>query len=454
MENFDEVKSKLNSVSSCFCLAKWTTVTLHLESGTTHSCHHPRVHEIPVEELVGNPSALHNTLFKIQQRDQMMKGDRPAECGYCWNIEDLGGEEISDRVIKSSAPYSMAVLDKIVADPLNNKFTPKYVEVSFSHACQFKCSYCSGNFSTTWEEEINKFGLYHNKHGEKYTKTYKEEENPYIAAFWDWWPDLKKELHTFRITGGEPLLSPNTFKVLQSLIDQPQPNLHLSINSNLGAPPVLVDKFISLASTLLENKSVGMLDVYTSIDAFGARAEYIRHGLNHNVFWDNIEKLLTANNKIKVIVMCTFNALSITSFLDLLKKIREMNVKYKNTERWIALEIDIAYLRHPFHQTVQVLTENYVQEMEDIISFISENQLSLHEEKSGFHQMHLIKSKRILEWMKSGLSEDLKKEYQKDFYLFFTEHDRRRGTNFLKAFPELQSFWEHCKSLAQPTQAV
>ncbi|MGZ3692489.1 MAG: twitch domain-containing radical SAM protein, partial [Pseudobdellovibrio sp.] len=64
-------------MSSCFCLAKWNTVTLHLESGTTHSCHHPRVHQIPAGELVGNPSALHNTQFKIFQREQMMKGIRP-----------------------------------------------------------------------------------------------------------------------------------------------------------------------------------------------------------------------------------------------------------------------------------------------------------------------------------------------------------------------------------------
>ncbi|MGZ3692135.1 MAG: twitch domain-containing radical SAM protein, partial [Pseudobdellovibrio sp.] len=377
-----------------------------------------------------------------------MKGIRPPECGYCWNIEDLGDHEISDRVIKSSAPYSMEVLDKVVENPLSDKFIPKYVEVSFSHACQFKCSYCSGNFSSTWEEEISKFGAYHNRHGEKYTHTFKEEENPYIAAFWEWWPELKKELHTFRITGGEPLLSPNTFKVLQSLKDQPQKNLHLSINSNLGAPPVLVDKFINYANDLLKNNCVGMLDLYTSIDAFGSRAEYIRHGLNQETFWSNIEKLLSTNDRIKVIIMCTFNALSITSFIELLKKIREINVKYKNEQRWISLEIDIAYLRHPFHQTVKILPDHYVEKMQEIYNFIKDNQLSLNGEKSGFHQMHLIKFKRIMEWMRTDQPEELKKEYQKDFYLFFTEHDRRRGTNFLKAFPEYEEFWNYCKSLA------
>ena len=32
-------------------------------------------------------------------------------------------------------------------------------------------------------------------------------QNPYVEAFWKWWPDLYQDLHTFRITGGEPLLS-------------------------------------------------------------------------------------------------------------------------------------------------------------------------------------------------------------------------------------------------------
>ena len=32
------------------------------------------------------------------------------------------------------------------------------------------------------------------------------EPNPYTDAFWKWWPELYRDLHTFRITGGEPLL--------------------------------------------------------------------------------------------------------------------------------------------------------------------------------------------------------------------------------------------------------
>ena len=64
MSKLQEVNQKLNSVGCGFCLAKWTQVTMHLGMGTTHSCHHPSPHKIPLRELERNPTALHNTSHK------------------------------------------------------------------------------------------------------------------------------------------------------------------------------------------------------------------------------------------------------------------------------------------------------------------------------------------------------------------------------------------------------
>jgi hypothetical protein len=35
------------------------------------------------------------------------------------------------------------------------------------------------------------------------------EDNPYVEAFWKWWPDLYPELEHFRMTGGEPMMDKN-----------------------------------------------------------------------------------------------------------------------------------------------------------------------------------------------------------------------------------------------------
>jgi hypothetical protein len=36
------------------------------------------------------------------------------------------------------------------------------------------------------------------------------------------------------------------------------------------------------------------------------------------------------------------------------------------------------------------------------------------------------------------------KEGKRDFFNWFTEYDRRRGTNFLETFPELTDFYMDC----------
>ena len=38
---------------------------------------------------------------------------------------------------------------------------------------------------------------------------------------------------------------------------------------------------------------------------------------------------------------------------------------------------------------------------------------------------------------------------QADFYRFFNEHDKRRGTDFLKTFPEMSEFWRQCEYYAK-----
>ena len=75
-----KVKDSLDSVGKGMCLAKWTQVTLQLQSGHNHSCHHPQTHKISEQEIKRNPSALHNTRYKKLRRKEMLEGERPSEC--------------------------------------------------------------------------------------------------------------------------------------------------------------------------------------------------------------------------------------------------------------------------------------------------------------------------------------------------------------------------------------
>ena len=87
MNDLEYKKKILDTKSASFCGAKWFNATIWLGSGMTTSCHHPLPHKIDLEEIKNNPSAIHNTKEKKEQRRQMQCGERPAGCEYCWKIE-------------------------------------------------------------------------------------------------------------------------------------------------------------------------------------------------------------------------------------------------------------------------------------------------------------------------------------------------------------------------------
>ena len=91
----------IDSISPTYCGAKWYNATIWLGHGQTTSCHHPPSHPIDLEEIKTNPSAIHNTKHKKEMRKMMLNGIRPNECEYCWKIEDIGKDHISDRVMKT-----------------------------------------------------------------------------------------------------------------------------------------------------------------------------------------------------------------------------------------------------------------------------------------------------------------------------------------------------------------
>ena len=143
---------------STFCLAKWHHVTMYLQSGETHSCYHPRPHKIPLSELADNPSALHNTQEKKIERQMMLEGKKPEGCQYCWNIEAMGPDYISDRHIRNASIFTEERFEQTAKGPWDQNINPEYIEINFGNECNFKCGYCHPKYSTSFYKEIEKFG--------------------------------------------------------------------------------------------------------------------------------------------------------------------------------------------------------------------------------------------------------------------------------------------------------
>ena len=471
---FHETKSTLNSVGCGFCLAKWTQVTMHLHNGMTHSCHHPSPHKISKEEIKRNPTALHNTNTKKRARKEMLEGKRPEECGYCWNIED-NSNSFSDRVFKSSEPWSEPYFEDIVNLDWRENYTPKYVEVSFSNTCNFKCAYCGPQFSSKWMEEINNLGGYKlpsmtfngiQEMEENKSKPYKNsEDNPYVDAFWEWWPKLYNELDTFRITGGEPLLSKDFWLTMDDMIKTENPNreLKLSINSNLGVDDFLIDRLIDKINILINENRVKECIIYTSCDAFGKQAEYIRYGLDFNKLFSNIDKILTKVNRVSIVVMSTFNVFSVFSYQKLISKIYEFKLKHFNRERYwnSAIILDTSYLRYPSFMSFKLLSgfvrKDIFSSMETYMTEKSTfRSLNFHQPQTiddvGFSLKEIEKITRLKEYFLNESTIDLDNKDskffsdKKDLLEFTNEYERRRNLKCVDYFPELIMFFEKIKN--------
>jgi organic radical activating enzyme len=440
MNDLEFKQQVLDTKSESFCAAKWYNATIWLGSGQTTSCHHPPAHPVDINEVQQNPKLLHNTAQKKEDRRKMLAGERPAGCEYCWKIEDMGRDAVSDRVYKSKI-YPIEALDEAFTTPVESDVDLRTLEIAFDRTCQFACSYCNPAFSSTWVRDIDRNGPYtglvsdgrnHFTHSHSSAQLYKfGETNPYAEAFFAWWEsDLHRTLQELRITGGEPLMSGETWKLLDWFkANKGKSSTRLAINSNLGQE-VDVDRLLDSVEGL-------EVDIYTSNESVGQQAEYIRDGLNWQAWVGNVNKILASGRVRRLHIMNTINALcldSLPEFLDLI-------CWFKNVYGADKISFTLNILRFPSFQSPLVLSDNlrteYCQRLERWLESMTQHQ-SLEEHEIN-HTQRLID---YLDVVKTPHSEafDMPKLLN-DFKQFYTQYDQRRNKNFAATFPKLQEWY-------------
>jgi organic radical activating enzyme len=430
------------------CAAKWYQSTLHLQNGLTQSCYNTPQHPIDLNLIRSSPMALHNTAEKAMQRAEMKNGQRPKGCEYCWRIEDQNTETLSDRKRWNSYLGKDVDASMIRDKAANYMFTPRFLEVSFSNLCNFKCGYCHPKNSSRFYSEIKQYGKYEGVSHDcdvHFLKIYDEDNNPYLNAFWDWWPTLSKSLKTIRLTGGEPLIQKSTVDLIKRLDKDPRPDLDLSINSNLGLPHEMMKEKCELLKGLLDKRAIKKLHFYTSIDTWGNHAEYIRHGLNLDVFMKNSEFFLKTFPGQDLSYMVTFNIFSLPKFKDLLAYWLELKKQFnQGAENRIRIYLNI--LTEPMLYSYTILPHEIAMPyFDDMIAYAQANFDKTN--NVGFNDLvinDLMKVKN--DYLKNIVrDEETARKYRREFLAFFKEHDRRRKTDLFDTFPEYLQFFELCK---------
>ena len=428
--------------SESFCGAKWYNATIWLGSGMTTSCHHPLPHRVEIDDVEANPKALHNTQKKKMEREQMQRGERPRGCEYCWKIEDIGRDNISDRVYKTVL-YSDEDLAHAYRTPASEDFDLQTLEIAFDRTCQFACSYCNPAFSSTWVRDIKQQGPYqglisdgrnHFTHPHDSAQLYTiNDRNPYVEAFFRWWEsDLHRTLKELRITGGEPLMSGYTWKLLDWFKEnRGRSNTRLAINSNLGMSTEDVVKLLDRAQGVT-------LDIYTSNESLNEDAEYIRDGLDWSQWLTNMHMLAGSKRLHGLHVMCTINALCLETLPDFLDRMLMFKKQYGRDFPTFTLNI----LRFPSFQSPLVLPDDirtrYKNNLQQWYDLNQDNEL--------LHQMEINQVQRLIDYLdvvKTPHSETFDRaSLHNDFKRFHEQYDQRRGKDFRRTFPALAAWYD------------
>lgn len=388
--NYWRTKRYLDSIGEGFCLEKWFSNTIHLGTGTEHGCHHVPPTKISVKEINENPYSLFNHNQKREVRRQMLSGEKPAECEYCWKAK-----KTQDRVLQSGKYYNWENRKSVVGE----YSMPKYLEISLGNTCSLACAYCGPSFSSKWQSEILQHGSMPHHTGTVKTLN---KNNPYKKAFFDIWINVHPNLEELRFTGGEPLMYDEIFDLMQDVNN----NCDVTINTGLGVPRYVIEEFL---------KKCSHLDTVTfaiSGESAGKQAEYTRYGINYTDFLRNVE-LISLQKNVKIELMTVYNALCLETYTDYITDMQNIT----------KVDIGISELTTPsflHHSIFDVNKQNHL----DFLKKVS---------KKAYKQLESILTKEQ--------KYDIVKQ-REDFKQFVKNYDKRRNTNFKNTFKILGELYE------------
>jgi hypothetical protein len=455
----------LDSKSPSFCGSKWYNSSLWLSQGWTTSCHHNPPHPIDLEAIKTNPMALHNTPIKKQERLMMQQGLKPKNCQFCWVMEEVEPDGLSDRVWTTwGGQMSPEQLNTAFTASADDDYDLTYLEICFDRTCNLGCSYCAPTISTTWAKDIRKNGPYLNlptDHRNHYLTTGDEmigytfgDDNPYAEAFFKWWDSsLHKTIKQIRISGGEPMMSGHTWKLLDWLANNTaKTDCRIEMTTNLAYDQDTLKRFLDACSRI----DVPVW-VYTSAESTGSKMEYVRDGLDWELWNSNLDLVLNSGVIANTGICGTLSAAAADGFTDFLYWLAERKrTAPPNSNQSQGLMLSVNPVRFPTFQSIIVLPrelrEQYAVEITeflkgpDITKLFAPIEIDHIKRYSAYLlEVTAPHQEKYIEHETNEFTGTVKDAdvlaLQKDFKSFFTQYDQRRGRNFVATFPRLAEWY-------------
>jgi MoaA/NifB/PqqE/SkfB family radical SAM enzyme len=343
-----------------------------------------------------------------QLRLDMLSGKKSNICTYCYKHEE--SSPFSFR--KYSIEHFGKDFDELVlptnSDGSLSKFTMKYFDVRFSNICNMKCRTCGSEFSSQWAQEMKQ----HDDVGKSYRIiNHADDTGKLLDEIKDQVPNI--DLAYF--AGGEPLITEEHYTILEEMIRTgANKRITLRYNTNMSNFKYKKHDILDLWSRFKR------VEISASIDHYGERAEYIRHGTN----WDIVESNLKSIRDLDYIdyqyntVLSVFNYATLDQFYnyliekDLLRKKDMISIYRALTPSYYSATV----LPHSIKKTSTI-------KLNGLHDFMIAD--------DWYQAMHIQDAIRF-----TIQADDWEKE--KSQFIHHTIHrDRIRGESFTKVFPEL-----------------
>lgn len=367
-----------------------------------------------------------NSHHMRRTRLQMLDGEIPSSCQKCFLEEEKG--IVSKRQWETEVWKRRLDIDSIVDQTEPDGSVPAvipYFDLRLGNVCNLKCVMCSPHDSSSWIKEWKaQYPKYTNEDlkkdqgwNENFDYTWYKK-----GVFIESMKDQAKHIKELYFAGGEPLMIPEHFNILQFMVDEGYAkDCAIRYNSN-GLK--VSDQLLELWSNFKE------VTFNFSVDAYGEKNDYIRYPSKWADIENNLKKLDDADINMTLNLASAVQLLNV-GYLDELAEWK-MSQNFKKLNMFSQGGIINTHLVYfPSYLNVRVLTKdlkNFAKER--ILKFVDRQKFNTD------WNNHPAGKRRLLGLIEYMEQEDWSHKIPALVnYLEVT--DQRRGTNFRDTFPEL-----------------
>ena len=258
-------------MTDTFCVLPFTHLSTRPDGAITPCCRS--------RETLGNIRDMTfeqawNSERQQQLRTELLSGKRAKLCFQCWDMEDQGSVSMRQSMNKTRQHMIPSKCTQEMP------FEVPVLELKMSNLCNFRCRTCKPDLSTTWLKDWNAVKHEYESHG--LTNDTKRQTNFDNDQFVEDILRLAPTIEIVEFAGGEPLMDPLHYKVLEAL-EPFASNITVKYSTNLSK--VKFGKFDTIASWA-KFKAV---DLSLSIDGYPELNNYIRTESDTDVLAKNLQ---------------------------------------------------------------------------------------------------------------------------------------------------------------------